>query len=438
MKRVVALLILVGLSAAVVGLYLRGQPADAEASPSAAASSQAQHQGSGSGAGRAGRSGGGAAIAVTVQSVQQQTVPITAASVGYIEAPNVVVLRARTDGIVLQQNVTEGQQVKAGDVLFKLDDTAAQALVAKDQAAVSKDQAVLDAAQKDLTRDTTLLQDQSGTQQATDQQTATVKSAQAALQMDNAQLKTDQLTLSYMTITAPIAGRVGQINTAVGNVVRAADTSTGGLLTITQMSSLEVAYAGPERDLDKYRAAAASGAGAPVKVSTPDDSAPRATASLSFIDSSVDQTSGTVTVKAQVTDGGDKLWPGQYVNVVTQLGSYQNATTVPLIAVQQGPSGTYVFAVDANNTVKEVPVTVKATTPSIAVLDGTAGLNAGDKVVTEGQLRLADGSSVSTSDAQTASSTAPATAGSGGGKHKSGAGSSSAASSAPASSSAQS
>ena len=437
MKRVVALLILVGLSAAVVGLYLHGQPADAEASPSAAAaSSQPQHQGSGASRG-GGRSAGAAPVAVTVQVVQQQTVPITAASVGYVEAPNVVVLRARTDGIVLQQNVSEGQQVKAGDVLFKLDDTAAQAVVAKDEAAVSKDQAVLDSAQKDLARDTTLLKDQSGTQQATDQQTATVKSAQAALQMDQAQLKSDQLTLSYMTITAPIAGRVGQISTAVGNVVRAADTSVGGLLTITQMSALEVAYAVPERDLDKYRTASTSGSSASVKVSTPDDTAPRATASLSFIDSSVDQTSGTVTVKAQVTDGGDRLWPGQYVNVVTQLGAYQNATTVPLVAVQQGPSGTYVFAVEANNTVKEVPVTVKATTPSLAVLDGTAGLNPGDKVVTEGQLRLADGSSVSTNDAQTATATpgAPATAG---GKHKAAGDSSAAASSAPASASAQS
>lgn len=376
-------------------------------------------------------------MAVTVQTVQQQNVPITAASVGYVEARNVVVLRARTDGIVLQQNVSEGQQVKAGDVLFKLDDTAAQAVVAKDEAAVSKDQAVLDSAQKDLNRDTTLLKDQSGTQQATDQQTATVKSAQAALQMDNAQLKTDQLTLSYMTITAPIDGRVGQISTAVGNVVRAADTSAGGLLTITQMSALEVAYAVPERDLDKYRTASTSGSSASVKVSTPDDAAPRATASLSFIDSSVDQTSGTVTVKAQVTDGGDRLWPGQYVNVVTQLGAYQNATTVPLVAVQQGPSGTYVFAVEANNTVKEIPVTVKATTPALAVLDGTAGLNPGDKVVTEGQLRLADGSSVSTNDAQTASTTSgsPTIAG---GKHKSPGSSSGATSSAPASASAQS
>ena len=427
MKRIAALLVLMAVGLAAVGIYVRQQPANAETSSATAPASQPKTGGGSRGAG-AGRSGGGAPVTVTAEPVQQQDVPITAAAVGYIEAPNVVVLRTRTDGLVLQQNVTEGQQVKAGDVLFKLDDTAAQALVAKDQAAVSKDEAVLDAAQKDLSRDTTLLKEQSGTQQATDQQTATVKGAQATLQIDQAQLKADQLTLSYMTITAPIDGRVGQINTAVGNVVRAADTSAGGLLTITQMSPLEVSFTIPERDLDRYRTAIGGQKSVPVSVSTPDDTAPRATAALDFIDSSVDQTSGTVTVKAQVSGGGDKLWPGQYVNVVTQLGAYQNATTVPLIAVQQGPSGTYVFAVQANNTVKEVPVTLQASTPSLAVLSSGSGLNVGDKVVTEGQLRLADGSAVSTG---TPPASAAAGSSTGGYKRKSGAAASNA-SSAPA------
>lgn len=428
MKRLAALLVLLAVGLAAAGIYVRQQPADAEAT-STTASALDQKAGGGS-RGAGGRTGGGNfPVTVTAEPVQQQDVPITAASVGYVVAPNVVVLRTRTDGLVLQQNVAEGQQVKAGDVLFKLDDTAAQAQVAKDEAAVSKDQAVLDAAQKDLSRDTTLLKEQSGTQQATDQQTATVKGAQAALQIDQAQLKADQLPLSYMTIIAPIDGRVGQINTAVGNVVRAADTSAGGLLTITQMSPLEVSFTIPERDLDRYRSAIAGQQSVPVSVSTPDDTAPRATASLGFIDSSVDQTSGTVTVKAQVSSGDDKLWPGQYVNVVTKLGAYHNATTVPLIAVQQGPSGTYVFAVQANNTVKEIPVTVQASTPSLAVLNANSGLNVGDRVVTEGQLRLADGSAVSTGT-RTASAT-PGAGGNAGYKRKSSAASSSA-SSAPA------
>ena len=403
MKRIVALLIVLAFGGAALAVYLHVQPANAE---TASASAPQGQKGSGGHGAAGGRSGGAFPVAVTAEPVKHQDVPITAATVGYVQAPDVAILRARSDGIVVEQEVSEGQQVKTGDLLFKLDDTAAQAQVAKDEAAVSKDEAVLDSTQKDLARDTTLLNDQSGTQQAADDQTATVKGAQATLQIDQAQLRADQLTLSYMRITAPIDGRVGQINTAVGNVVRAADTSAGGLLTITQMSPLQVNFAVPERDLDRYRAAMAGGNTVPVSVATPDDTAPRAVAQLDFIDSSVDQTSGTVTVKAQVTTGGDKLWPGQYVNVVTQLGVYQNATTVPLIAVQQGPSGTYVFAVQTDDTVKEVPVTVVTSTPDLAVLDGKSGLKAGDAVVTEGQLRLADGSAVSTGQPQTASTAA--------------------------------
>ena len=288
--------------------------------------------------------------------------------------------------------------VKAGDVLFKLDDTAAQAAIARDQAAIGRDQAVLESGQKDLTRDQALLRDQSGTQQAADQQTATVKGATAQLQIDQAQLRTDQLTLSYMSIVAPIDGRVGQINTSVGNIVRAADTSTGGLLTITQMSPLQVTFSIPERNLDEYRAALGKGGSVPVEITAPDDQAPRATAALAFIDSSIDASSGTITAKANVTSGEDKLWPGQYVNVVTQLGSYDNALTVPLIAVQQDATGSFVFAVDGSNKVRQVPVTVAATTDTEAIL-AKASLAAGDKVVVEGQLHLSNGTPVTPVDA---------------------------------------
>jgi multidrug efflux system membrane fusion protein len=196
-----------------------------------------------------------------------------------------------------------------------------------------------------------------------------------------------------MTIVAPIDGRVGQINTSVGNIVRAADTSTGGLLTITQMSPLEVSFAIPERNLDEYRAALAKGSSVPVAITAPGDTAPRATAELAFIDSSIDPASGTITAKANVTSGEAKLWPGQYVNVVTQLGAYDNAMTVPLIAVQQDMTGSFVFAVDGGNKVRQVPVTVAATTDTEAIL-ANGQLAAGDKVVVEGQLHLSSGAPV--------------------------------------------
>lgn len=414
MQRAVSMLGLLVLLGSAVAAYVVFQPASADsAAPAAAGHSGAPGQGGGTHAGSAGgaqaggggqagaRAGGGngrAAATVSVAAAQQQTLPIADAAVGFIAAPNTAVLRARADGIVVAQLVQEGQMVKAGDVLFKLDDTAAEAAIARDQAAIGRDQAVLESGQKDLTRDQALLRDQSGTQQAADQQTATVKGATAQLQIDQAQLRTDQLTLSYMSIVAPIDGRVGQINTSVGNIVRAADTSTGGLLTITQMSPLQVTFSIPERNLDEYRAALGKGGSVPVEITAPDDKAPRATAALAFIDSSIDASSGTITAKANVTSGENKLWPGQYVNVVTQLGSYDNALTVPLIAVQQDATGSFVFAVDGSNKVRQVPVTVAATTDTEAIL-GKASLAAGDKVVVEGQLHLSNGTPVTPVDA---------------------------------------
>jgi multidrug efflux system membrane fusion protein len=409
MQRAVSMLGLLVLLGSAVAAYVVFQPASADsAAPAAAGHSGGAGQGGGTHAGSAGggqaggaRAGGGngrAAATVSVAAAQQQTLPIADAAVGFIAAPNTAVLRARADGIVVAQLVQEGQMVKAGDVLFKLDDTAAQAAIARDQAAIGRDQAVLESGQKDLTRDQALLRDQSGTQQAADQQTATVKGATAQLQIDQAQLRTDQLTLSYMSIVAPIDGRVGQINTSVGNIVRAADTSTGGLLTITQMSPLQVTFSIPERNLDEYRAALGKGGSVPVEITAPDDKAPRATAALAFIDSSIDASSGTITAKANVTSGEDKLWPGQYVNVVTQLGSYDNALTVPLIAVQQDATGSFVFAVDGSNKVRQVPVTVAATTDTEAIL-AKASLAAGDKVVVEGQLHLSNGTPVTPVDA---------------------------------------
>ncbi len=409
MKRAVLLLVVVVAGVVFYLGYTHLQPPGAQAANGAAASSSmpgGAGQSGGQGTGR--RQGHGPAVAVTVATAQKQTVPITDGAVGYVEAPSTAVIRARVDGVVVQQSVAEGQMVKTGDALFKLDDTAQQAQVAKDQAEVAKDQASLDEDQKDLERDQALVKTQAVTQQAVDQQQTLVDGASGTLQMDQAQLKADQLTLSYMTITAPIDGRVGQISTSVGNVVRAADTSAGGLLTITQMSALRVSFSIPERDLDEYRAALAKGA-VPVNISADGDTSPRATAKLSFIDSSVDQSSGTVVAKADVDTGADKLWPGQYVNVVTQTGSYDNATTVPLVAVQQDDGGSYVFAVQADNTVKKTPIMVAATVGDIAVLTGNA-VNPGDKVVTEGQLRLADGSAVTTGGGQ-GSATAEATTG---------------------------
>jgi len=394
MKRVITIIVLLAVAGA---FYVYAYPhlagvgaADAQQTASAGNSDA----GASAKAGRSGgKSGGGFPTAVVSAVAQKQTIPITKSAVGYIEAANTVVIRTRADGVVTQAPVQEGQTVKAGDPLFKLDDSALQATIAKDQAQIAKDQANADSAQASLEREQDLVKKAVDPQSSLDAAVAAAKSAQAQVVVDKAQLQADQVALSYMTITAPIDGRVGTVNTSVGNVVHASDTSADGLLTITQMNPLRVSFSIAEGDLDGFRnALTKQPKGLAVKILAPGDKDARSTGNLNFVDSSVDTSSGTIVLKADVDNSAGKLWPGQYVTAVTQLGAYDNVTTIPLQAVQQGDQGSFVFAVGQDGKVKKQPVTVIAAVGTNAVVGNE--LKPGDHVVTEGQLRLSDGSPV--------------------------------------------
>lgn len=388
MKRVLYLVVFLAIAA---GFYVYAYPR-LSGGGSASAQSAASGPGAQKGGAQGGRSGGGFPTSIVAAIAAKQTIPITNTAVGFIEAPQVAVMRTRADGLVVQQNVAEGQMVKIGDVLFKLDDGPIQAVVAKDQALIAKDQATADAADAQLSRDQDLFKKQVATQQQIDTDMAATKSAAGTVAMDKAQLRADQLTLSYMTITAPIDGRVGTINTSVGNIVHAADTSATGLLTITNMATLRVSFSIPEVDLDKFRDVLGQKQAAPVQIMVSGDKTPRATGQLSFIDSSVDSSSGTVVVKADVDNSAGKLWPGQYVSAATQLGAYTDVTTVPLTAVQPSDKGSFVFVVGADQKVQKQPVTLVATVNDTAIVGPE--IKPGDHVVVEGQLRLAQGSLV--------------------------------------------
>ncbi|HVW91689.1 MAG TPA: efflux RND transporter periplasmic adaptor subunit [Devosia sp.] len=375
----------------------------------------AGQRGAGQGGGGQGGGGGrgGFPTAVVTAVAQKETLPITKTAVGYIEPSQTVVLRSRADGTVTEVSVSDGQNVKAGDVLIRLDDRAVQATLAKDQAQIAKDQANADAANAALERERTLFKNAVDPQSSLDAAVAAAKAAEATVTVDKAQLQADQVTLSYMTITAPISGRVGVVNTSVGNIVHASDTSANGLLTITAMDPLRVSFSVAEGDLDDFRnALAKTPAGLPVKVSVSGDKAPRATGKLDFIDSSVDTSSGTIVLKADLPNPDLKLWPGQYVSANTQLGAYTDATTIPLQAVQQGDQGSFVFAVGADQKVKQQKVTVIATVGDKAVVGPE--ITPGQHVVIEGQLRLTDGSSVRETVSNGEVASAGATKGAGG------------------------
>jgi multidrug efflux system membrane fusion protein len=352
------------------------------------------------------RQKGSAVPLVVVSEAKTEDVPVTKTVVGTIEPVDTVAIRPQIDGVVIADNVTDGQMVKTGDVLFRLDDRAIRAMIDKDQASLAKDQASLVAANLDLTGAQDLEKQHVDTNQQVYQAEAAVKVLEASIAMDKAQIEADQVQLSYMTITAPIDGRVGVVNTSTGNLVRTADTGTG-LLTITRMAPLRVSFTFAESDLPALRAAVADHP-TNVQIKLPGSSDTIATGTLNFIDSSVDTASGTVVLKADIANTDGALWPGQYVTAIVDLSLQKNATTVPLIAVQQGNNGSFVFLVRADKTVAMQTVSLASTVGDTAVI--ASGVQPGDQVVVDGQLHLQDGATVQTTTAQSQTSAAPLSA----------------------------
>ena len=356
----------------------------------APAAADAQTDSSATSPGAQGRSGKAPTIAVYTAVAEQKSVPITQNYVGQVEPIAQVAIRPRIDGMIVELPVVEGQMVKAGDLLFRLDDATIHATIAKDQAAIAKDQATLDQAKADLARAQTLLGHGDTTAQQVQQQQAAVEVAGGSVAADQAQLQSDQIQLGYTKITAPIAGRIGAINVSQGALIHASDATT--LLTITEMAPVRVSFDIPQRDLAAFRAALAGKTPPQVTALDATTGKPIAIGALTFIDSTVDAASGTVTLKGQFDNADEALWPGAYVKVQAQLGSDENATTVPVSAVQLNGDESFVFLVQPNSTVTRRTVSVTRTVGNVAVI--ASGVEPGDHVVVEGQLRLIEGSRI--------------------------------------------
>jgi multidrug efflux system membrane fusion protein len=384
-RRVVFLLAFVVLAGGAV-LYPKVRtlfaPQAADAQQTAAPSTAAK--------GGAGHSGAAPTIAVYTAVAEQKTVPVTQNYVGTVEPIEQVAVRPRIDGLVVELPISEGQMVKTGDLLFRLDDQSIQAAIAKDQAAISKDQATLDQANADLGRMQTLLGHGDTTAQQVQQQQAAVKVATANVASDKAQLQADEVQLGYTRITAPISGRIGAISVSQGALVHASDSAA--LVTITEMSPVRVSFDVPERDLATFRTALGGKTAPQVTALDATTGKSIATGTLTFIDSSVDTASGTVILKGQFDNADEALWPGAYVRVQAEIGSYNDATTVPTAAVQLNGSESFVFLVQPDSTVTRRTVTVARTVGDLAII--SSGVKPGDHVVIEGQLKLVEGSHV--------------------------------------------
>jgi len=383
------------------------------------ASNDAAGDGKGKGKGKGG--GGGGAVPVVVAVAAQRDVPIEIPNtVGTVEAYKTISLKSQIAGQLTQVYFNEGDYVKKDDKLFSVDPRVYDAQLQQAQANLSKSKALLEQAKANVDRDTAQQNylEQSAQRQAqlfaqgiasrdqADQarananaQKQSVEADKAAVQSAAAQINADQanidnikVQLSYATITSPIDGRTGNVSVKVGNIVA---PNTQEVVTINQVEPIYVTFAVPEARLSEVKKYSASGS-LPVTVRSQDDGSVGTVGKLTFIDNTVDATTGTIKLKATFENKDRKLWPGQFLNVVLRLTTQPNAVTVPNQAVQNGQDGQFVYVVKADKTVEARPVTTGARVGEDLVI--TQGIEAGETVVTEGQLRLQPGSQVTTGE----------------------------------------
>ena len=338
-----------------------------------------------------------AGVPVSVAVAARQDVPIYISGLGTVAASFTVGIHSQVDGKLQEVLFTEGQHVKKGDVLAKIDPRLFQAALDQAQAKKAQDEALLVAAEKDLVRFKQLASRYVETQQNVDRQQGTVDQLKAAIVADEAMIETARTNLDYTNITAPNDGRMGVRQIDPGNIVHASDQGSLATLVLTRPSA--VLFTLPARALDDVRDAMARG---PVEVVAFDQDNRRAlsTGKLLLVDNIIDQTTATIKLKAMFPNEDDALWPGEFVNARVSLETRSNALVVPNSAVQRGPQGLFAWVIGENDTAEPRPIQLGPATKDLVVI--TSGLNVGDRVVTDGQYKLKRGVPVTVSAPATA------------------------------------
>ena len=328
-------------------------------------------------------------IPVLAIKAERRTMPIEVESIGTVQALNMVTIRSEVDGRLIDLSFKDGQDVKAGDVLAKIDPTIYQAQYDQAVAKKAQDEAILANAQRDLERYLNLAKTEYAPQQQADTQRATVAQVTAQIAADQAVIDNAKAYLDRTTVKAPIDGRTGIRLVDKGNLVHASDQT--GLVTVAQVKPISVIVTLPQQQLAAINRAIARGY-LPVEARDGDTGKVIDKGEVEVVDNAVDQTTGTIKLKARFPNADLALWPGQFVNVMLQVGAIQNALIVPTPAVQRGPSGAFVYVVDDQSKVGVKPVTITRQTETETAI--ASGLEAGETVVTSGFNRLSDGATV--------------------------------------------
>ncbi|HEY7247649.1 MAG TPA: efflux RND transporter periplasmic adaptor subunit [Xanthobacteraceae bacterium] len=350
---------------------------------------------------------GNSPIPVLAAPATAEDVPIILRGLGNVTAFNTVAVRTRVTGNIIRINFTEGQEVKAGDLLIEIDARPFQAVLDQANATLAKDEASLKNAQTDLARYAQLLQKNYAPEQQYATQQATVEQDEATIKNDQAAIDAAKLNVEYASIRSPIDGIVGIRQVDVGNLVQA---NSQTLLVITQIKPIFVIFSLPEADIPRIRSAMTDRKLA-VQAYDPTDQKQISKGVLNLIDNQVDQATGTVKLKAEFTNSDAALWPGQFVNAHLVLEVVPDGVTVPAAAVQTGPNGHFVYVVRSDGTADLRTVTVIQTENERSLIG--SGVTAGEQVVTAGWFRLTPGAKVTVSTDNTPAG-APATVGAAG------------------------
>lgn len=367
-----------------------------------------------------GKKGGGGDVPVTLATASQKNVPVEVQVIGNVEAYTTISVKAQVTGQLTTVAFHEGDFVKKGDQLFSIDPRPLEAALNQAQANLSKDEAALGQFQANMARDAAsakyaeaqanryaelfksgiISRDQSeqlranadAVAQAVVADRAAIESAKASIGASQATVENARVQLGFTRITSPITGRTGNLTVKQGNVVTANNME---LMTINQVEPIYVTFAVPEAQLTAVKKYMAVGK-LPVRVRPQDDPGGEETGVLTFVDNAVDMTTGTIKLKATFPNADHKLWPGEFVRVILRLTTQRDAVVVPNEAIQTGQNGSFVYVVKQDRTVESRPVTPGARVDQDMVIE--SGLEPGETVVTEGQLRLAPGSRIAARD----------------------------------------
>ncbi|MGE0848631.1 MAG: efflux RND transporter periplasmic adaptor subunit [Hyphomicrobiaceae bacterium] len=326
---------------------------------------------------------------VTAAVVVETDMPVILFAPGTVEPLANVAIKPRVDGQIVEVAFKEGDLVNEGDILFRLDDRMIRAQINQAKANIAKDEATLRDAEATLARRETLVQKKIVSEAATDTARAAADALRASIAAGQATLETQKTLLDYLTIRAPITGRTGSLAAKLGATIRAQDSAA--LVTINQTKPILVAFALPQGELAALRRALGTRATADITVAGT-TRRNTVTGTIAFVDNQVDRQTGTLTAKVMVANADELLWPGQSVEVALTVEVKPRTLSVPASAVLPAQQGMIVWTIDADNKVAPRTVSVERIVGQTAYLGD--GVKAGERVVTDGQIRLAPGGSV--------------------------------------------